>query len=71
MSQWQPIETAPKDGTAILVYGVPVGEINDALTDGPVVGVAEWSYSGFDCPHADAYSVRWTATHWMPLPEAP
>jgi hypothetical protein len=33
VSEWQPIKTAPKDGTPILVW------------DGGNISVAEWSYS--------------------------
>lgn len=58
---WQPIETAPKDGTRLLLYGFP---------DGAFTG--EWEFDswrmepGFEAVDRD----RWP-THWMPLPEAP
>jgi hypothetical protein len=71
VNNWQPIETAPKDGSSFLVFGIPVGEIHDDLTKEPVIGVGEWSYGKIDCPHADAYCVFWRATHWMPLPNPP
>ncbi len=58
---WQPIETAPKDGTGILAYNPFFGAYNTAYTDGEwpcgfSVGCGQW----FPKP-----------THWMPLPPAP
>lgn len=59
MSEWQPIETAPRDGTRVIVF-VPV------LDDGDVLGkslVFEACYRpwGWGCE----------PTHWMPLPDPP
>lgn len=71
-SSWQPIETAPEDGTTILVYGLP--ESKETVTyKKPAVYTAAWDeidrrfcLSGGD----------WTGpfvepTHWMPRPDAP
>ncbi len=61
---WQPIETAPKDGTRILVYRP--GKHNH-----PAVGVDFWQVG-----HAP-YDVWWHSpsngqpTHWMSLPPPP
>jgi hypothetical protein len=62
---WRPIETAPLDGTHILVAG----------PDGVDVG---WRCDASDCwrrPHTAEYDndfARIAApTHWMPLPEPP
>jgi hypothetical protein len=76
MSEWQPIETAPRDGTWIIVagtskvdpdYNVLFSEYGD---DAVGMSIAKWDarqwrdqwddYYGPDCP-----------THWMPLPEPP
>ena len=60
-AQWQPIETAPKDGTEILVFGES-GVATDSWSPGCYVSETEdaeagWSMLGH--------------THWMPLPPAP
>ena len=60
-TEWQPIETAPMDGTRVLV------------TDGFMVGDAYfrrgdwWLYECGD----DWYSVTINPTNWMPLPQPP
>lgn len=57
---WQPIETAPKDGTLILGW--------DKDFDCMIV---EWSYDRWRCSHdgEDMYTPE--PTHWMQLPEPP
>lgn len=64
MAEWQPIETAPKDGTSIIIYpgwGTPPRAIE-----------AHWRagkrHSGWHC--------NWTwaprdPTNWQPLPDPP
>jgi hypothetical protein len=66
MSEWQPIETAPKDGTDILVadYRVAGGFMNVvAYTDEDFPNV--WETQEFLAYHHEAF------THWMPLPNPP
>jgi hypothetical protein len=68
-SPWQPIETAPKDGTTILT-----------LNDG-CVRLSRWNeekhhanpkpYWGFLGPWGTRYQREHQPTHWMPLPEPP
>lgn len=67
MSEWQPIETAPKDGTAILVWFEP--EVWD---------VVFWSSQRQQwCQGTGGWgSDRWSdadaeGAHWMPLPDPP
>ncbi len=55
-SAWQPIETAPKDHTPMLLYRVPL-----------VPWVGYWSDQGWSKPEGIVYG----PTHWMPLPAAP
>lgn len=60
-TEWQPIETAPKDYTNILVW-------NDggAHRDG-WVSIAYWNDDGWISPFGGEYD----PTHWQPLPEPP
>lgn len=65
--EWQPIETAPKDGTAIWVATIFSGHGTGCME--PVRThyhhYGEWTniYTG--------NSINWKPTHWQPLPEAP
>ncbi len=65
MSEWQPIETAPKDGTPFL-----------AAFDRGQIGVMYWESWG-DEPDEGSWRGHWfehdedRATHWMPLPKPP
>lgn len=61
---WQPIETAPKDGTAILV------------SEGRFIHCVEWNdeyeWWAVDDNKLGPFRLRGTApTHWMPLPPPP
>ena len=78
---WQPIETAPKDGTHILVYGPSAGYDEDAPPLGFSVahwyddGVNELGWRGIVAgDNIDSYSdldEDTQPTHWQPLPEPP
>lgn len=77
---WQPIETAPKDGDWVLVYGnVWAGEISGIVkNDFGEISIARYSDGKSDFPGewwhdagGDAYACWCQPTHWMPLPEAP
>lgn len=58
MSKWQPIETAPKDGSDILAHWKASGTSHVVY-----YALGRWCD---DCD--DEIS---TPTHWMPLPEPP
>jgi hypothetical protein len=69
-SGWQPIETAPKDLTEVLVY--------DADRDGVFVAQYEsnaqppyWSYDTHDLVFNARSGELMKPTHWMPLPSPP
>ena len=62
MAEWQPIETAPKDGRGILLY-VP----DDDQADESNIWLAYWEddkWKGY--PDSDL-----EPTHWMSLPAPP
>ncbi len=65
-SGWRPIETAPKDGTKVLVF-CPHDSPFQAVANYHRQESPEWvgwveSYDGEDI---------WPPSHWMPLPPAP
>ena len=65
MADWQPIETAPKDGEVILIF-----------TPGTYPQVTAAFYRAeCELQHWQATGHRWhfpeDPTHWMPLPEPP
>lgn len=67
---WQPIETAPKDGTRILAFMVDRAEIRKGFPPAELDGidVIYWStiHNGGWVSHRFG-----SPTHWMPLPEPP
>jgi len=76
MSEWQPIETAPRDGTVIVLYSKKIPYCTNHMA------VGFWS----EIPDSEFY-VGWAigmsrgfvdmdeqvdeVTHWMPLPPPP
>ena len=71
---WQPIETAPKDGTHILVYAY--GEYSSAYYVAKEIDDEEYCGKGmYRKVKIDAgylhYETDKYPTHWMPLPEPP
>lgn len=65
MSEWQPIETAPRDGTRVILAwdGVRVGYFLDNSAS-----IKPWS--GWKVPSMETWP-KGQPTHWMPLPEPP
>ena len=63
MSEWQPIETAPKDCTQIL--GFENGDQAVIFWMQLDVNVGRWAVA---CVHDDQ---GFYPTHWMPLPPEP
>jgi hypothetical protein len=67
-TSWQPIETAPRDGSDILLI------CNTAYT--PEASIGWWSADGwrhYSRPEEKWHGgvVKWFPTHWMPLPAPP
>ena len=81
--EWQPIETAPKDGTLVLVYNTLNngtitsinGKIAVARYGHPHDGLEEslWEYGTYYSEDSkdNQGSYLISATHWMPLPQPP
>ena len=75
--EWQPIETAPKDGTWVLCYGLA----HDEDASEPRIFTAVWTnwrngkklknwwwqFAWFD----GGYYGECEPTHWMPIPAPP
>lgn len=62
MTGWRPIETAPCDGTEILLY------------EGfqPHIGAGYWNTADAEWRSSCGNSALWKSpTHWMPLPDPP
>lgn len=71
MSEWQPIVTAPQDGTRIICWALVFGS----------PGYTDDSWQAIFCRHngdrlmisqpTGGHYEGFKATHWMPLPEPP
>ena len=55
--EWRPVETAPKDGTTVLL-----GRFADEPKSAHGYIMVDWYRDGM---------TYWPPTHWMPLPPAP
>lgn len=73
---WQPIETAPKDGTEVILFypGMKVQFriggwlVSETIHNGKTISKHEqWTSDSFFSSKESAYC----PTHWMPLPESP
>ncbi len=60
-TEWQPIETAPKDATNLLLYD-PQDKPNHFF-------VGFWNGRKWELAHYSA--LKYYPTHWMPLPSPP
>ncbi len=75
MSEWQPIDTAPKDGTEVLLFipnwnnDVKIGNWCDTveLDYGKVRRDRKYWYAG----HSYGMAPDPKPTHWMPIPKSP
>ena len=69
MSEWQPIETAPRDGRSILIFE-PADSDYPQLprADDWRFAIGYWRRTG---SWGNRNAARVNPTHWMPLPELP
>lgn len=65
---WQPIETAPRNFTPILVF-VPAPRYGGIQEEPDEITIAFWKRNGFRRQSDDHMHVD--PTHWMPLPGPP
>lgn len=66
---WQPIETAPRDGTVILLGMPAIGALKDPNERRVYEGL--WSHTQERFTSVNGFIVLDLATHWMPLPAPP
>jgi hypothetical protein len=85
MTDWQPIETAPKDGTDVLVMYMHIDTqcvfnafyIDPSLEGwGPIPGQEDYDDEGWwSYEHSEVGRIKLEGfmepTHWMPLPPPP
>jgi hypothetical protein len=69
---WQPIETAPKDGTWVLLTGGDIdygwdGGFKPSVVSGQWADT-RWQFAWYDSGYYGEYE---NPTHWMPLPPPP
>ena len=71
MSEWQTIETAPKDGTRILVFAKC--EPAHRYYGSARIYVSEWVAipDPTEFSHWASDGIDFEPTHWMPLPPVP
>ena len=83
MSEWQPIETAPKNGTEVLIWRPDAGVLlarygclgdwlneNESLTySDSDLWAGDWFMADFIS--GGRLSDEYPPTHWMPLPPPP
>lgn len=74
MSEWQPIETAPRDGTRIMLgneHGVWMADWRPVYQSGYKPD-NPWASAMLNHDHiANRRECYSKATHWLPLPEPP
>lgn len=68
-AQWQPIESAPRDGTSVLLFYTDWGTRNTEPSPGGHVYVGRFA-DGYWGDGDKGFAGK-ELTHWMPLPKAP
>ena len=67
--EWKPIDSAPKDGTVVIVPG---GIAHWRVSPSPIDQMKNvegwWTLTGEEYP---GRPIEWEVTHWMPLPSPP
>lgn len=74
---WEPIETAPKDGTFILTVVDTCKDCRPSITAWQTFGdITRWGCDPEDFMEEEHFEDYWRGhryepTHWMPLPKQP
>lgn len=80
LANWQPIETAPKDGTEVLIWNIEGHELatwHDREEDGvdqpghDAGWVGTYAFPGRSWGHSMRHEPQGQPSRWMPLPEPP
>lgn len=66
--EWQPIETAPKDGTQVDVY---ISELQERYTEAHFCVSEQCWVWDLPCGTKRVMFTKTPPTHWMPLPQPP
>lgn len=69
MGEWQPIETAPTDGTMLILAIHDGGDSSKPFH----IAIAGWSSEDAEWKRDfdDPYSSTWPPSYWLPLPAVP
>jgi hypothetical protein len=67
--EWLPIETAPKNGDEVLLFGYWLKEIGCDIESAMTAGCFEMGK--WFATITDGYACECEPTHWMPLPPPP
>ena len=67
MGEWQPIETAPRDGSDVLLFR----DRHPPVVAGWFDNREEAGWATYDNPEEWLHEGRNPFTHWMPLPAPP
>ena len=68
---WQPIETAPKDGTEVIVYGIRLGDWGYTEDKPDWTGARYINGHWTETKPTPRYCNGFKPTHWLPLPDEP
>ncbi len=78
MSEWQPIETAPRDGTEIIIYGKTnnwkdsvAEKLTGNMTKHFYIEISHWTREDGEKQFSVPIKNWSQPTHWMPLPPLP